>query len=124
MEQVNNTVALTLMDAMATCIGTGSFKLILSLGGEAIFFPACLAAFLPPANLPADLPDLDAAEGTLIETRFEGFSSCVGERGRFFPLMDLPPMDVSLLAAVGSTGCLTMLPPRSRDLIFDEKSFL
>lgn len=37
--------------------------------------------------------------------------------------MDLLPIE-SLLEAVGSMGCLTMLPPRSCDFILVENSFL
>ena len=46
--------------------------------------------------------------------------------GRFFP-MDLPIVLLSvdsLPVAVGTIVCLALLPPRSNDLIFVEKSFL
>jgi hypothetical protein len=96
------------MDILGGDLGSNFFDIFLELGTD---FP----------NEEVDR-DFDTLDGPLMETRFIGRSSGIGDGGLFFP----PTFPVSgatkatLLAEVGSEGRFETLPP----LIFSANSFL
>lgn len=112
----SNKTYLSLIDAIATCIGTGalgSTGAVIFEGGLTIFFvPIFLLAVFPEAELV-----MDGFDGPLIETLFDGLSSGAGEAGLFF-VTNFPR--AVLFADVGSEGRFEALPP----LIFSANNFL
>ena len=111
---------LSLIDAIATCIGTGalgSIGAVIFVGDFTIFLVPILLAVFPEAELEMDL-DADF-DGPFIDTLFDGRSSGTGEAGLFFP-PDFPMAVAGLFAEVGSEGRFGALPP----LIFSANNFL
>mmetsp|Transcript_28660 Transcript_28660/g.58493 ORF Transcript_28660/g.58493 Transcript_28660/m.58493 type:complete len:211 (+) Transcript_28660:25-657(+) len=123
---------LSLIDAIATCIGTATW------GSDCVGFGSGAAfltddAFLDPifptdllAALPADAAFeavretvlIDDFEESVVEARLACLSSGPGESGRFF----FPPAE-SLFEAVGRSGALATKLPRSSVFILDENNF-